>query len=135
MINFGFQHTVGVADTQNHDLTVKLGTVDSPSSHRHKVAVGQSLVASCISKGTDPVAEVTMRLNGNDVRDMRGGKVSERMCHDRRQGQVHEAMCITGYLDTVLEQDFDDQGRLMVRITSITWYLTSKISQQLFNHY
>ena len=112
---FGFQHTVGVADTQNHDLTVKLGTVDSPSSHRHKVAVGQSLVASCISKGTDPVAEVTMRLNGNDVRDMRGGKVSERMCHDRRQGQVHEAMCITGYLDTVLEQDFDDQGRLMVR--------------------
>ena len=94
---------------------MKLGTVDSPPSNRHKVAVGQSLVASCISRGTDPVAEVTMRLNGNDVGLMRGGKVSERICHDRRDGQIHEAKCITGYLDTVLDQDFDDQGRLMVR--------------------
>merc|ERR1719450_1062353 len=106
--------TVGVADIQGHHLTVKIGTVDSPTQqrHNHKVATGQSLVASCISRGTDPVADVTMRINGNDLTEMRGGRVSDDICTDRQSSS--EARCITGYLDSVLDDDFDDQNRLMV---------------------
>jgi|ERR1712029_776567 len=109
--------SVGVADIQGHDLRVKVGPVVDHSSnqqrHGHKVATGQSLVASCISRGTIPVADVTMRINGNDITEMRGGKVDERICNDR-QRSGSEAKCVTGYLDTVLDTDFDDQNRLMV---------------------
>ena len=46
---------MGVADIDGHDLRVKLGPADEPVSqrnYRHKVVEGQSLVASCVSRGT-----------------------------------------------------------------------------------
>ena len=53
--NLTSQDTVGVADIDGHDLRVKLGPADEPVSqrnYRHKVVEGQSLVASCVSRGT-----------------------------------------------------------------------------------
>lgn len=110
------EDTVGVADIDGHDLRVKLGPADEPVSqrnYRHKVVEGQSLVASCVSRGTDPVANVTMRVNGEDIREMRGGKAEQSVHADRQNGGRSKELRLTGYLDSVLSSDFE-QGVLIV---------------------
>ena len=57
---------MGVADIDGHDLRVKLGPADQPVSqrnYRHKVVEGQSLVASCVSRGTgNEIAPIEKKL-------------------------------------------------------------------------
>ena len=63
-----------------------------------------------------------MRLNGEDIREMRGGKAEQSVHADRQNGGRSKELRLTGYLDSVLSSDFD-QGVLIVSHSAFAFCL------------
>merc|ERR1719259_52145 len=109
------EQVVSVADVQNHQLVVKMGATsdNSPASMR-KATLGRSLTTSCISRGTNPVASLTMTMNGEDISDKRGGRMDAEVFSDSRG----LAKGVTAYLDTVAADDFDSSNLIVVECSA-----------------
>ena len=110
------QQEVTVADVRNHKLSLMKGSGDDPQQRRtfeNTATVGKPLTTTCMSRGTDPVANLSMTINGEDIEDMRGGRVQERVV-TRDGGKIKVT---TAYLDTVTEDDFDDNDIMILECT------------------
>ena len=59
-----------MADTQGHQLRMKNGKWDSRGAeNQHEATVGQPLLVSCISQGTNPTPNLTMFINDQPLKE------------------------------------------------------------------
>ena len=102
---------ISVADTQGHQLRMKNGKWDSRGSEsQHEATVGQPLLVSCISQGTNPLPNLTMFINDQPWKEVSGTA----RVQDLAMGVPTGMKVVEGRLDMVYDSMFGSNNMMTI---------------------